>query len=286
MNMDLRGKTCLITGATNGIGRVSALELAKLGARVVLLGRDPQRTEETRAEVAQRATGPEPRVLLADLASLDQVRRAARDFLASGEPLHVLLNNAGVMNSTRHESTDGFEATFAVNHLAHFLFTNLLLQRIIASAPARIVNVSSDAHQFGGALDFADLNAKKSYRGMAAYGRSKLANVLFTRELSRRLEGTRVTVNAVHPGGVRTGFGMNNEPSFLKTLFGLVRPFLRSPEQGADTLIWACSAPELEGVTGSYFADRRPRRTHRNAKDDAAAQRLWDVSAKLTGLSA
>jgi NAD(P)-dependent dehydrogenase (short-subunit alcohol dehydrogenase family) len=286
MTTDLRGKTCLITGATNGIGRVSARALARLGARVVLLGRDPGRAEETRAEVAREATGPEPRVLLADFESLDQVRRAAHEFLESGETLHVLLNNAGVMNSARHESADGFESTFAVNHLAHFLFTNLLLQRIVSSAPARIVNVSSDAHQFGGALDFDDLNARKRYQGMAAYGRSKLANLLFTRELVRRLEGTRITVNAVHPGGVRTGFGMNNEPSFLKSLFGLVRPFLRSPEQGADTLIWACSAPELDGVTGGYFADRRSRRTHRNARDDAAAQRLWDVSAKLTGVTA
>jgi NAD(P)-dependent dehydrogenase (short-subunit alcohol dehydrogenase family) len=253
---------------------------------VVLLGRDGGRAEETRAEVARVATGPEPRVLLANFESLDQVRRAAREFLASGEPLHVLLNNAGLMNSKRRETGDGFETTFAVNHLAHFLLTQLLLERMRASAPARIVNVSSDAHHFGGALDFNDLGLRKRYNGMAAYGRSKLANLLFTRELSRRLEGTRITVNAVHPGSVRTGFGMNNEPSFLKTLFGWVRPFLRSPEQGADTSIWACSAPELEGVTGAYFADRRTRRTHRNARDDAAARRLWDVSAKLTGITA
>jgi NAD(P)-dependent dehydrogenase (short-subunit alcohol dehydrogenase family) len=283
---DLRGKTALVTGATNGIGRASALALARMGARLFIVARDSARGEATRAEIAREANGAEVRVLHADLGSQADVRRAAAEFLATGESLHILLNNAGVMQLARSETADGIETTFAVNHLAYFLLTNLLLERIRESAPARIVNVASDAHRMGGALDFDDLGSAKRYSAMAVYGRSKLANLLFTRELARRLAGSGVTVNALHPGVVRTGLGQNNDAPILKFLTNLARPFFRSPERGAETSIWACSAPELEGVTGRYLSDRREQKPHAHALDDAAASRLWDASAKLVGIAA
>jgi NAD(P)-dependent dehydrogenase (short-subunit alcohol dehydrogenase family) len=282
---DLHGRTCLITGATSGIGRSAALALASLGARLFLLARDPKRADETRAEIADRTGHRDVEILIADLASQDEIRRAAAEFLARGEPLHVLLNNAGVVLTERHETRDGIETTFAVNHLAYFLLTNLLLERLVASAPARIVNVASDAHKLGGALDFDDLGARRRYSGMGVYGRSKLANLYFTTELARRLAGTGVTVNAMHPGAVRTGLGQNNEAPILKWLTGLARPFFRSPEKGAETAVWLCASPEVDGRSGGYFADRVERAPHRRARDEAAARRLWDESAKLTGLS-
>jgi len=283
--IDLRGKTALVTGATNGIGLASARALARMGAKLFIVARDPLRSESARVEIARESNGAEVRVLRADLGSQADVRRAAAEFLATGEPLHLLLNNAGVMQLSRSETSDGIETTFAVNHLAYFLLTNLLLACIRASAPARIVNVASDAHRMGGALDFDDLGSAKRYSAMGVYGRSKLANLLFTRELARRLAGSGVTVNAVHPGLVRTGLGRNNDAPLLKLLANLARPFFRSPEKGAETSIWACTAPELDGVTGRYFSDRREQRPHAHALDDAAAGRLWDASAKLVGLS-
>jgi NAD(P)-dependent dehydrogenase (short-subunit alcohol dehydrogenase family) len=255
-----------------------------MGARLFIVARDPGRAGETRAEIARATPSADVRVLQADLASQADVRRAAAEFLATGESLHILLNNAGVMQLRRSETADGIETTFAVNHLAYFLLTNLLLERIRQSAPARIVNVASDVHRMGGALDFDDLGSARRYSAMAVYGRSKLANVLFTRELARRLAGSGVTVNCLHPGVVRTGLGQNNDAPLLKLLTNLARPFFRSPERGAETSIWACTAPELEGVTGAYFANRRVQTPHRHALDDVAASRLWDASAKLVGL--
>jgi len=281
---ELRGKTCLVTGATSGIGRSSAIGLAARGAKLFLLCRNPQRADETRSEIASRTGRTDVEILLADLSAQTEIRRVAAEFLATGQPLHVLLNNAGVVLTQRRETVDGIETTFAVNHLASFLLTNLLLERLIASSPARIVNVSSEAHRLGGGLDFNDLGAVGRYSGMAVYGRSKLANLYFTRELARRLAGTGVTVNAVHPGAVRSELGQNNDAPILKLLTGLVRPFFRSPEKGAETSIWLCSSPELAGVSGQYFSDRKERTPHRLANDEAAARRLWDASAKLVGL--
>ena len=274
-----------MTGATNGIGRAAALELARRGANLVLLGRDAARCEAIRAEVAAVGGGGSASVLIADLASQADVRRAAGELMAGGQPLHVLLNNAGVVQTERSETADGIETTFAVNHLAPFLLTNLLLPRIQASAPARVVTVSSEAHKFGGALDFDDLGSAKRFAGMGVSGRSKLANLLFTRELARRLEGSGVTANALHPGAVRTGLGQNNDAPFLKLVAALFRPFFRTPEAGADTAVWLCSAPEVAGISGRYFVNRRERQPHRAALDDMAARRLWDESAKLTGLA-
>lgn len=281
---DLHGRTCLITGATSGIGRSAALALAGLGAKLFLLCRNARRADATRAEIADRTGNRDVEILIADLASQDEIRRAAAAFLARGEPLHVLLNNAGVVLTERSETRDGIETTFAVNHLAYFLLTNLLLERLVASAPARIVNVASDAHKLGGALDFDDLGARRRYSGMGVYGRSKLANLYFTTELARRLAGTGVTVNALHPGAVRTDLGQNNDAPILKLLTGLVRPFFRTPEKGAETAVWLCASPEVEGLSGRYFADRKERSPHRLARDEVAARRLWDESAKLTGL--
>ena len=284
LRADLGGKTCLVTGATSGIGRASALELAGMGAKLFLLCRDAGRAEELRGEIADKTGSRDVAILLADLSSQREIRRVAAEFLATGAPLHILLNNAGVMFTERTETVDGIETTFAVNHLAYFLLTNLLLDRIVASAPARIVNVASDAHRLGGALDFDDLGASRRYSGMGVYGRSKLANLYFTHELARRLAGSAVTVNAVHPGAVRTGLGQNNDAPILKLLTGLVRPFFRSPEKGAETSVWLCSAPDVAGVSGGYFANSKARAPHRLANDEAAAGRLWDASAKLVGL--
>jgi len=282
---ELEGRTVLVTGATNGIGRVAVSAFARMGATLFVVGRDPSRTEAMRAEIVRETPGASVRVLLADLSRQSDIRRAAAEFLATGEPLQVLLNNAGVVELHRSETADGIETTFAVNHLGYFLLTNLLLERLRASAPARIVNVASEAHRMGGPLDFDDLGSAKRYSAMGVYGRSKLANLLFTRELARRLAGTGVTVNAVHPGAVRTGLGLNNDAPFLKLLVRLVQPFFRSPERGARTSIWACTAPELEGVSGRYFSDCREKEPSAAARDDAAARRLWDASAKLAGLA-
>jgi NAD(P)-dependent dehydrogenase (short-subunit alcohol dehydrogenase family) len=282
---DLTGRTCLVTGATSGIGLAAARGLARLGADVVLVGRSRERGERAVEEI-RRATGSDRLTLmLADLASQAEVRRLAREFLATDRPLHVLLNNAGIVNLRREETADGIEATFAVNHLAYFLLTRLLLERLEQSAPARIVNVSSDAHaQAGGRLDFDDLESRR-YSAMRVYGKSKLANILFTRELARRLAGTNVTANCLHPGFVGSNFARNNG-WVAAVAMTLLRPFARSPEKGAETAVWLCSAPEVGDVTGEYFQDRQVRTPRVFALDDDDARRLWEVSERMTGLAA
>jgi NAD(P)-dependent dehydrogenase (short-subunit alcohol dehydrogenase family) len=285
--MDLDGRTCLITGATSGIGRAAAFGLARLGRpSLVLAGRSREKAEAT-AEAIRSETGcQDVSVLVADLSSQAEIRRLAEAYLASGRPLHVLLNNAGVFMLRREETVDGHETTFAVNHLGYFLLTNLLLDRIRESAPARIVNVASAAHaSAGGPLDFDDLDSRERYRPMQVYGKSKLANILFTRELARRLEGTGVTANCLHPGFVGSNFARNN--GLLGSVgMWLARPFARTPEQGADTAVYLCASPELEGVTGRYFVDREQRWPKRFAQSDEDARRLWEVSERMTGLAA
>jgi NAD(P)-dependent dehydrogenase (short-subunit alcohol dehydrogenase family) len=273
----------LVTGATNGIGRATAHGLAATGARVVVHGRDRTRTEEAAAEIA-RATGNDAvEFIVADFASLAAVQGMAAEFLSRHGRLDVLVNNAGIWASKRRLTMDGLEAHFAVNHLAHFLLTHLLLGALQASAPARIVNVSSRLHRKG-VIDFDDLNMSKRYSGLAGYCNSKLANMLFTRELARRLEGTGVTVNALHPGIVATGLG-GVEPSMISRLFRWGKPFLADPDKGARTSIHVATAPELEGVSGRYFDNCRETRPFPVAEDDDAAERLWTVSAQLTGLA-
>jgi NAD(P)-dependent dehydrogenase (short-subunit alcohol dehydrogenase family) len=280
----MKGKTVLITGATSGIGRVTAKTLASAGATIFLLCRDRGRGEEVATEIAKETGNRDVRLLIADLASQADIRRAAAEFLATGSPLHVLINNAGLVNLRRELTTDGIEAVFAVNHLAYFLLTLLLLDRLKESAPARIVNVASDAHRFG-KLDFDDLGSERRYRWPRVYGQSKLANILFTSELARRLEGTGVTVNCLHPGAVGTGLGKNNG-AIARAIIGVLRPFFRTPEKGAETTIYLATSPEVEGVSGKYFSNRREARPSAAATNAADAARLWEISEQLTHLSA
>ncbi len=284
----LEGKTCLVTGATSGIGVETALALAMQGARVVISGRNPERAERVRADIVRRSGNRNVDVLLADLASLSDVRKLADAFLSGYDALHVLLNNAGVVNTRRELTVDGFEATFGVNHLACFLLTNLLLDRLRESAPARIVSVASEAHRFG-AIDWDDLQSERRYggwpvvSGMQVYGASKLANILFNTELARRLEGSGVTANCLHPGMVATRLGKNNGATGRIAAL-LVRPFAKRPAKGAETSIHLATAQELGGVSGQYFARKRAITPSAAARDAEAARRLWDESARLVGL--
>jgi NAD(P)-dependent dehydrogenase (short-subunit alcohol dehydrogenase family) len=283
MPWTIAGKTVMITGATAGIGRVTARELARMGANLVLVCRNRARGEETVREIRAAAGNEEVELMIADLASRAEIRRLAEGFLATRRPLHVLVNNAGIFNLRRETTADGIEAVFAVNHLAYFLLTSLLLDRLRESAPARIVNVASDAHHWG-TIDFADLQAERRYRSMGVYGRSKLANILFTYELAKRLEGSGVTVNCLHPGAVGTQLGSNNG-WIARVLLPLLRPLMRTPEHGAETSIHLASSPEVEGVSGRYFVDRREKRSSPESYDAEVARRLWETSERMTGLA-
>lgn len=285
MAWEIRGKNVLLTGATNGIGLEASVELARQGARVTLVGRDPRRTEAAVADVKARSGSTEVSHLLCDFSSQASIRSLADQVLASHGSLHVLINNAGGVNKERRLTVDGIETTFAVNHLGYFLLTNLLLDRIIQSAPARIVTVASAAHR-SGTLDFDDLGYERGYKIMRAYSRSKLANVLFASELARRLEGTGVTSNSLHPGVVATNI-WSGAPTFAKNLIHfLFRHFFLSPAQGAATIVQLAASPELEGVTGKYFEKGKPVTPAPRARDEMLAKQLWEVSMKLAGLIA
>ena len=276
----LRGRVCVVTGATSGIGRATAIALGRMGATLALVCRDPARAESVRAELP----GADVTVHRADLASQAQIRAVAAEVLGRYPAIHVLVNNAGVVNLRYSTTVDGVETVFAVNHLAYFLLTLLLLDRLKASGPARIVNVASEAHRFARTIDFDDLGHERRYRGMRVYGHSKLANILFTYELARRLAGTSVTANCAHPGGVGTRLGQNNG-RIAVLLTGLLRPLLRTPEKGAATSVWLASSPAVEGVSGRYFKSCREARSSRLTYDAEVARRLWDVSERLTGLT-
>jgi NAD(P)-dependent dehydrogenase (short-subunit alcohol dehydrogenase family) len=278
----LEGRTCLVTGASSGIGEETALALARLGARVVLICRSRERGERTRAAIAQRSGNDAVDLLLGDLASLEAVRQLAADLLATCPAIQVLVNNAGVVNLRRTLTVDGLENTFAVNHLAHFLLTNLLLDRIRESAPARIVNVASDGHKLG-KLDFDDLQSERNYGWMRSYSTSKLANVLFTYELARHLQGTGVTANCLHPGAVATRLAHNNGALGV-VVTTLLKPFFLSSARGAATSIHLAAAGEVEGVSGKYFIRRRETPSSPASYDEADARRLWEESCRLTGL--
>jgi NAD(P)-dependent dehydrogenase (short-subunit alcohol dehydrogenase family) len=280
------GKVVLVTGATNGIGKVTALELATMGAAVVVVGRNAAKTQAVVEEIKTLSGIPQVEGLVADLSVMNQVRRLADEFKARYNRLDVLVNNAGAVFSQRRETEDGYEMTFALNHLNYFLLTNLLLDLLKASAPSRIINVSSDAHRMPRGLNFDDLQRKNRYSlmGFAAYGDSKLANVLFTYELARRLQGTGVTANAVHPGSVATGFA-HNTPGFLNRVMGLVDRFSLTPEQGARTMIYLASSPEVEGVSGKYFDKSKAVPSSKASYDEEAARRLWEISEQITGLA-
>jgi NAD(P)-dependent dehydrogenase (short-subunit alcohol dehydrogenase family) len=277
----LRGKTVVVTGATSGIGRETALGLARRGADVVLVARDEARGEAAKREVEAAGAG-RAWLFLADLASLAQVRRLAADILTRLDRIDVLINNAGALHATRKLTVDGLEMNFAVNHLAPFLLTNLLLPRLLASAPARVVTVASEAHRTG-RLDFGDLQAERHFSVVNVYSRSKLCNVLFAAELARRLAGTGVTSNSLHPGLVATGFG-RNERGWLSAGMKLLAPLFISARKGARNSLYLAISPDVEGVTGRYFSDFVAVRPSRAARDEVAARRLWEVSARLTGL--
>ena len=277
----MTGKTVLVTGGTGGIGLATAAGLAWLGARVGIVGRDAARTETAAKQL--RTSGGQVDVFVADLSSQREVRRLANEVLVSYPRLDVLVNNVGGYWATRHTTADGLERTFAVNHLAPFLLTNLLLDQLRVSAPARVVTVSSGAQAMG-SIDFEDLQGERDYSGQRAYNQSKLANVMFTYELARRLAGSGVTANALHPGVVRTNFGREDSKGWMRLMLPVIRPFLKSPERGAATSVYLASSAEVEGVTGRYFANNKPKTSSKASQDTAAAARLWDVSASLVGL--
>ena len=278
--MPVAGKHLLVTGATSGIGRAATLELAEQGARITLLCRDESKAEALAGEIAAR-TDIVPAVLLADMTSMSSVRGAALEFIESGAPLDILLNNAGIVNTARRETADGFEETLAVNHLAPFLLTGLLLPRLLESPAARIVNVSSAAHQFCRGMQFDDLQSTSRYRTFNVYGRSKLANILFTRELAQRLGPTNITANALHPGAVSTALGTQNSGLGGRLLPLLLKPFFKSPAQGAATSVFLCADESVAQRSGAYFANGREITPRPWARDDAAAARLWQVSETL-----
>lgn len=284
----MQGKVCLITGATMGIGRATAQALANQGATLTIIGRNPQKVAVTVAELRASSGNDAVAGLVADLSSQAEVRRVTAEFLAQHDRLHVLINNAGGLFFSRRETVDGLEYTFALDHLAYFLMTNLLLDTLKATgtpeAKARIVSVSSMVHD-GATLNFDDLQGKRSYSGFGAYGQVKLANLLFTYELARRLAGSNVTANALHPGVVSTGFAMNNMPRPISAAARLAtRLFLISPEQGAATSIYLATSPAVEGVSGDYFSKSRPAKSSAASHDEASAKRLWEISDELVGL--
>jgi NAD(P)-dependent dehydrogenase (short-subunit alcohol dehydrogenase family) len=286
----LYGKTALITGGTGGIGKETARGLAQLGATVVVVGRDAGRGKAAVADL-QRTTGNQDiHLLLADLSSQQNVRRAAEEFQHGFSELHILVNNVAGIYRTRQETVDGIEATFAVGHLAPFLLTQLLLPMLEASAPSRIINVSSDGHSMA-KLNFDDLQAKRWYRGLDAYLQVKLANLLFTYELARRLDGTGVTVNAVDPGGARTQLIESTTsdmlPPLLKILFPLIKRFgLTSIEKAAESSIYAATSPDIAEITGKYFGPKLTEiQSSKASYDVEAARRLWRISEELTAIA-
>ncbi len=272
-------KTCLVTGANSGVGRAAAKALAASGAAVIMVCRNRDKGEAARAEIVKETRAENVDLMIADLSDLKRIRRLAADVKAKYPRLHALVNNAGAYYDKRTITADGYEATFATNHLGYFLLTAELLDLLKSSAPARVVNVASEAHRRAH-IDFDDLNLQNGYSGWKAYGQSKLANVLFTYELARRLEGTGVTANCMHPGVVGTNL-FNHVGGLAGKIVRLFTPFMRTPEKGADTVIWLASSPEVEGITGKYFVDRKEQTTNPESYDRAVAARLWEVSERM-----
>jgi NAD(P)-dependent dehydrogenase (short-subunit alcohol dehydrogenase family) len=277
----MKGKTIVATGATSGIGEAAVLALARLGARVVFVARDEARAQATMRKLEAKAPGLGHRMRLADLSSIAETRKVGAAIAMSEPRVDVLINNAGALFSSRRVTPEGLELTLALNHMAYFVLTLALRDTLVASAPARIVSTSSTAHERA-SLDFADLQSTRGYRGFKAYGRSKLANILFTRELGRRLAGTGVTANCLHPGVVATRFG-ESSGGFAGLLIPVLRPFFISPEKGADTIVYLASSPEVANRTGAYFVKRKIAEPSRAAQDAVAAKRLWEASEALAG---
>jgi NAD(P)-dependent dehydrogenase (short-subunit alcohol dehydrogenase family) len=280
----MTGRAVLVTGGTGGIGKATATGLARLGARVGITGRDKARAQAAAEDIRAASGNPAVDAYAADMSAQAQVRHLAQEVLDAYPRLDVLVNNVGGFWNTRRVTADGLEHTFALNHLAPFLLTNLLLDRLRASAPARIVTVSSGAQTLG-RIEFDDLMGERSWSGQRAYNQSKLANVMFTYELARRLDGTGVTATVLHPGVVNTAFAADDPAGWQRVFLPVMRPFLKTPERGAETSIYLASAPEVDGVTGRYFVNRRPRSSNKSSYDAAAQARLWQVSADLVGIT-
>jgi NAD(P)-dependent dehydrogenase (short-subunit alcohol dehydrogenase family) len=276
----MQGKICIVTGATSGIGKSTATMLAEKGATVVFICRNQEKGKQVQEEISQKTGNRNLDLLIADLSSQAAIHKIASEFQSKYQQLHVLVNNAGLA-VRKTLSPDGIEMTFAVNHLAYFMLTHLLLDRLKASAPSRIINVSSEAHRNLKTLDFENLQGEKSYTGFKAYSLTKLCNILFTNELARRLQGTRVTANSMHPGFLSTGI-FREAPSFIQFLVNLTAG---KPEKGGNAILFLASAPKLEGVTGKYFKGMKESAPSPAAQDRAASERLWKVSEELTHLS-
>jgi len=279
--MDFKDKVIMVTGANSGIGKVTARELAKTNAQIIMVCRDKERGSAAQQELIKASGNERIDLLIADLASHASIRAMVKEFQKKYDRLHVLVNNAGCMFPTRRETAEGIEETFALNHLGYFRLTNLLLPMLKKSAPARIVNVASEATRFAH-FDIDDLQSKKRFRSFEAYGRSKLANILFTRELAKRLDGTKVTVNCLHPGFVRTSFGTQQKKSVLSAIFKFMSLFMAvSADKGAETSIYLAASPDVENITGKYFSSKKIIEPAVDALDDKLALRLWEESEKL-----
>jgi NAD(P)-dependent dehydrogenase (short-subunit alcohol dehydrogenase family) len=282
-NTTMKDKVVMITGANSGIGKAASLAIAKMSATLVMVVRNKERGETARAEIIKKSQNSSVDLLLADLSSLESVRQLTSEFEKKYSRLHVLINNAGLFNQRRNITTDGYENTFATNYLAPFLLTNLQLGTLKASAPSRIINVSSVGH-YNGHINFDDLNLEKEYGGWKAYGQSKLALVLFTHELAKKLQGTGVTVNAVHPGTVATNIWTRplGPAGFIMSLPKL---FMTSPQKGAETIVYLASSDDAKGLNGEYLEKLKVKKSSDESYNEEIAQRLWDVSVKLTHLS-
>jgi retinol dehydrogenase-14 len=282
--LSMAGKVVLITGGTTGIGKATAIGLATMGARVGITGRDPARTEAAAADIRAASGNSAVDAFSDDMSSQAEVRRLATAVLGAYPRLNVLVNNVGGFWAHRHPTADGLERTFALNYLAPFLLTNLLLDRLKLSAPARVVNVSSGAQSMG-RIEFEDLQGIRHYSGQRAYNQSKLATVMFTNELARRLESTGVTANSLHPGVVRSNFGAEDQAGWFAVVSRVILPFLKTPAQGSETPVYLATSPDMDGVTGQFFANRKPRPANKVAYDTEKGARLWRVSARLVAMT-
>jgi NAD(P)-dependent dehydrogenase (short-subunit alcohol dehydrogenase family) len=282
-NINMSGKTCLITGANSGVGKMTALGLAKMGAHVIMACRNKEKGEIARLDIINNSGNKAVDLLIVDLSSHQSIHNLAKEFTQKYDQLHVLINNAGSIYFKRYESEDGLELTFAINHMGYFLLTYLLLDIIKSSAPARVINVSSTAHKRA-KLDFDDLQNKKNFRGRKVYGQSKLANILFTYELADKLKDTEIAVNCLHPGFVATNLAKNNGILF-KIGMKFLRPIQISPKKGAETSIYLASSPDVNGITGKYFIEKKEISSSKESYNAEARKKLWEISLNLLNLS-
>ena len=282
MNENLENKVCLITGATNGIGQESAKALNNMGAEIVFVARNEEKGNFLKQQL-KNDSGRDATMIIANLSSQAEVKRAANEFLALEKPLDILLNNAGIMNRERNETVDGLEEVFSVNHLAYFTLSLMLSEKLRQTENSRVINVASGAHQFVKNMNFDDLQSEKTFKPLQVYGQSKLANILFTKSLSEKLLNSGVTVNCLHPGFVSTGIGSNNKGIWNLLMF-LAKPFAKRTNKGAETSIYLCSSPAVKNISGEYFVDCTVEKVSEAANDPKQAEKLWDISVELAGL--